>query len=222
MKTIYASPVNRAVGADSPDKGRRTVDLMTRTLHALMALSFTVGYITAESERLKLLHITMGYTLLGVLLMRVLWGLWGPRPARWSVLRQKLLGIRQLVQGVSNIRAWVSKLQAPVLATSVALVLLCMAPLVLSGYVAEQDWLGWGDAFGDAHETVANLMLTGVFVHVGAVAGFSLLRQKNLATPMLTGRLREKGPDLVRNNQTVWALLLMLGVVFFWGWQLWG
>ena len=82
--------------------------------------------------------------------------------------------------------------------------------MVLTGYVAEQDWLGWGDALGELHEAVANLMLSGVLVHVGAVAAFSLLRQKNLAMPMLTGRMREHGPDLVRNNQTVWALLLML------------
>lgn len=222
MKTMSVFPADERMGAHAPVKGRRTVDLMTRTLHALMALSFTVGYITAESERLKLLHITMGYTLVGVLLVRVLWGLWGPRPVRWSVLRQKLLGVRQLVQAVPNVRAWFSKLQAPVLAASIVLVLLCMAPLVLTGYVAEQDWLGWGDALGELHEAVANLMLSGVLVHVGAVAAFSLLRQKNLAMPMLTGRMREHGPDLVRNNQTVWALLLMLGVMLFWGWQWWG
>jgi len=222
MKTMSVFPADERIGAHASVKGRRTVDLMTRTLHALMALSFTVGYITAESERLKLLHITMGYTLVGVLLVRVLWGLWGPRPVRWSVLRQKLLGVRQLVQAVPNVRAWFSKLQAPVLAASIVLVLLCMAPLVLTGYVAEQDWLGWGDALGELHEAVANLMLSGVLVHVGAVAAFSFLRQKNLAMPMLTGRMREHGPDLVRNNQTVWALLLMLGVMLFWGWQWWG
>jgi len=219
MKIMSASPVDGAMGALGPMKGRRTVDLMTRTLHALMALSFGIGYITGESERLKLLHITMGYTLGGLLLVRVLWGLWGPRPARWSVLRQKLLGFRQLLQVPTDLKAWVGRMQAPVLAASIALVLLCMAPLVLSGYVAEQDWLGWGDALGELHEAVASLMLMGVLVHLGAVVAFSFLRQKNLAWPMFTGRVRENGPDLVRNNQTVWALLLISAFMLFWGWQ---
>lgn len=219
MKIMSASPVDGAMGALGPMKGRRTVDLMTRTLHALMALSFGIGYITGESERLKLLHITMGYTLGGLLLVRMLWGLWGPGPARWSVLRQKLLGFRQLLQVPTDLKAWVGRMQAPVLAASIALVLLCMAPLVLSGYVAEQDWLGWGDALGELHEAVASLMLMGVLVHLGAVVAFSFLRQKNLAWPMFTGRVRENGPDLVRNNQTVWALLLISAVMLFWGWQ---
>ncbi len=221
MKTMSVSPADVAMGAGQPPKGRRTVDLMTRALHVLMAISFALGYITSESERLKLLHITAGYTLLGLLLARVLWGLWGPRPARWTVLRQKLLGFRQLLQSVPNIQAWMVRLQAPVLAASIALVLLCMAPLVLTGYVAEQDWLGWGDAIGELHEAVANLMLLGVLAHVGAVLVFSLLRRKNLAMPMLTGRVPESGPDLVRNNQTVWALLLIVAVLLFWAWQWW-
>lgn len=222
MKTMSVSPAKVAMRTVTTPPGRRTVDMMTRTLHGLMALSFTVGYITSESERLKLLHITMGYTLVGVLLVRVLWGVWGPRPARWSVLRQKLQSVRHLLQPAHSFSAWGTQLQTPVLAGSIVLVLLCMAPLVLSGHVAEQDWLGWGDAVGELHEAVANLMLLGVLAHVGIVTGFSLLRRKNLAMPMLTGRVSEKGPDLVRNNQTGWALAVMLCVLLFWGWQWWG
>lgn len=221
MKTMSAFPAEVAMGAGTTPSGRRTVDVMTRTMHGLMALSFTVGYITSESERLKLLHITMGYTLVGLLLVRVLWGVWGPRPARWSVFRQKLQSVRQLLQPVETFSVWVTRLQPPLLAGSIVLVLLCMAPLVLSGYVAEQDWLGWGDAVGELHEAVANLMLLGVLAHVGLVTGFSLLRRKNLAMPMLTGRVTEKGPDLVRNNQTGWAVALMICVLLFWGWQWW-
>lgn len=63
---------------------RRTVDAFTRSLHAMMALSFAGAYITAESETFRLEHVTLGYTLGGVLLVRVVWGLWGPKYERWS------------------------------------------------------------------------------------------------------------------------------------------
>ena len=45
-----------------------------RMLHWLMALSFTGAYITADGERWRLVHVTLGYTLAGLLVARVLWG----------------------------------------------------------------------------------------------------------------------------------------------------
>ena len=45
---------------------RRVVDAATRTLHWLMALSFTGAYITADGERWRLVHVTLGYTLAGL------------------------------------------------------------------------------------------------------------------------------------------------------------
>ena len=57
---------------------RRVVDAATRMLHWLMALSFTGAYITADGERWRLVHVTLGYTLAGLLVARVLWGLFGP------------------------------------------------------------------------------------------------------------------------------------------------
>lgn len=49
---------------------RRVVDDATRMLHWLMALSFTGAYITADGERWRLVHVTLGYTLAGLLVAR--------------------------------------------------------------------------------------------------------------------------------------------------------
>ena len=69
---------------------RRVVDATTRMQHWLMALSFTGAYLSAESERWRLLHVTLGYTLAGLLVFRVLWGLFGPRQVRLAALGRKL------------------------------------------------------------------------------------------------------------------------------------
>ena len=45
-------------GAPTPVPSRRTVDAFTRTLHALLALSFAGAYITAESEIFILVHVS--------------------------------------------------------------------------------------------------------------------------------------------------------------------
>jgi hypothetical protein len=44
----------------------------------------------------------------------------------------------------------------------------------------------------------------------------SLLRRRNLAKPMLTGRVNGVGPDLIKSNHKVLAALLVVAVVLFW------
>ena len=55
-----------------------------RVFHWLMVLSFAGAYLTAESERWRLLHVTLGYTMAGLVGFRILWGLVGTRHARFA------------------------------------------------------------------------------------------------------------------------------------------
>ncbi len=54
-------------------------DAPVRVFHWLMVLSFAGAYLTAESERWRLLHVTLGYTMAGLVAFRILWGLVGTR-----------------------------------------------------------------------------------------------------------------------------------------------
>src|SRR5512147_205771 len=58
-------------------------DLPTRVFHWLLALSFAGAFVTAESERYRDIHVVLGYTLLGLLAFRLLWGFFGTRYARF-------------------------------------------------------------------------------------------------------------------------------------------
>ena len=68
--------------ATPPRPTRRVTDAPTRVFHWLFALCFAGAYLTADGERLRLLHVTLGYTLAGLLAFRVLYGLFGPRQVR--------------------------------------------------------------------------------------------------------------------------------------------
>lgn len=213
------SNTTTASGASAPVPTRRTVDAFTRTLHALLALSFAGAYITAESEIFRLLHVSLGYTLGGLLLARLLWGIWGPRHARWSALWGKLRGLSDWLQGLRTGQASWRQAQNLYMAWTVAAVLLAIAPVVLSGYATYQEWTGeWME---DVHELLANLMLVTVLAHISGVVLLSFLRGRNLAAPMLTGRVEGKGPDLISSNHGILAILLGLAVVSFglWQWQ---
>ncbi|MEO8297547.1 MAG: hypothetical protein ABI574_07020 [Burkholderiales bacterium] len=90
-------------------------------------------------------------------------------------------------------------------------------PLVLSGYGSYNDcgdMLG-GDWLEEVHELIGNAFLTLVLAHLALIAGLSILRRQNLALPMLTGRVRGNGPNLVRHNRAWLAGLLLLAVLAF-------
>ena len=59
-------------------------DLPLRVFHWLLAISFVGAFLTAESERVRDVHVVLGYTVLGLLAFRLLWGFLGTRHARWS------------------------------------------------------------------------------------------------------------------------------------------
>ena len=59
-------------------------DLPTRVFHWLLVLCFAGAWLTAESERTQLLHLTLGYCAGALVLWRVLWGVAGSRYALFS------------------------------------------------------------------------------------------------------------------------------------------
>jgi len=59
-------------------------DAPVRVFHWLMVLSFAGAYLTAESERWRLVHVSLGYTMGGLVAFRILWGLLGTRHARFA------------------------------------------------------------------------------------------------------------------------------------------
>lgn len=225
---MYASP-STAVGTSSPTSipatSRLVIDAPTRMFHWLFALSFVGAYITAESEHWRRLHVTLGYAFAGLLVFRVLYGIFGPRQAGLGLLWRRLAGVPAWLRSLLAARSLsaVNWRQGQNLTMALAIVsmLALVAPLVLSGYGAYNDW---GDALGgdwleDAHEFVGNAFLILVLAHVALIAALSVLRRQNQALSMFTGRVRGNGPNLVRHNRAWLAGLLFLAVVALGAWQ---
>ena len=206
-----------SLSASSGAPTRRTVDAFMRVWHVLLALSFLGAYITADMERLRLVHVVLGYTAGGLWFLRLIWGFVGPRSARWSALLGKLRGLGTwLTTAQAGQPNW-RQAQSLLLASSVALLLLALLPVVASGYATYMELSG--EWLEDVHEFFGNLMLLAVLGHVGGVVILSLLQNRNLAAPMLSGRVPGRGPDLVRHNLAGLAVLLLALVLSFWGWQ---
>ena len=173
-----------------PAPTRRVIDAPTRMFHWLFALSFVGAYLTADGERWRLLHVTLGYTLAGLLAFRVLYGLFGPPQAGLGPLWRKLTGapawLRSLTAAPGLTAIHWRQGQNLLMALAVFALLVMVVPLTLSGYGSYNDW---GDWLEDVHEFFGEAFLMVVLGHVALIAGLSLLRRKNQALPMLTGHV---------------------------------
>jgi cytochrome b len=231
MNTTPAfQPLASGTNTASRSPGRRVTDAPTRMFHWLFALCFLGAYVTAEGEQWRALHVTLGYSLAGLLGFRLVYGLFGPRHAGLGMLLRKLSGapawLRSARQGLQQRSpAAVNWRQGQNLLMALAIValLVLVVPLTLSGYATFNDWgdfLG-GDWIGEVHEFFGEFFLAVVLGHLALILGLSLLRRKNQALPMLTGRVDGKGPDLVPHNRIWLAMLLLLAVLAFasWEWQ---
>lgn len=197
---------------------RMVTDAPTRMFHWLFALSFVGAYLSAEGERWRLLHVTLGYTLAGLLVFRLLYGLFGPKQVRLGALGRKLAAsgpwLRTLAApGTVNWRAGQNLLMT--LAT--AALLLMVLPLTLSGYATYNDW--GGEWLETLHEFCGEAFLVVVLAHLALIAGLSLLRRRNQALPMLGGRIDGPGPDLVKRQRGWLAALLLLAVLSYAAWE---
>ena len=208
--------------------GRRIVDAPTRLFHWLFALSFLGAYLTADGERWRMLHVTLGYTMAGLLVFRVLYGLVGPRQAGLGLLWRKLTGapawLKSLPAALANGPAvnW-RQGQNLLMALAVAALLALVLPLTVSGIATFHEWGGafGGDWLEEIHEFFGEALLAVVLAHLALIAALSVLRRKNQALPMLSGRIPGPGPNLVQKNRIWLAAVLLLAVLAFgaWEWQ---
>lgn len=200
---------------------RKVIDATTRMFHWLFAFSFAGAYVTSESEHFRLAHVTLGYTMVGLLVFRIIWGLIGPKHARLAPMFRKLAGLPAWFRSLrtTNLVSGVNWRQGQNLfmATAVTALLGMVIPVGLTGFATYNEW--GGKIFEHLHEAAGEIYLGVVIAHLGLIALLSLLRWKNQAAPMITGKITGPGPDLVRNDYRGLALLLLGSVLAWWVWQ---
>jgi len=193
-------------------------DAPVRVFHWLLVLSFAGAYLSAESERWRLLHITLGYTIGGLVAFRLVWGLVGSRYARFA----------SFVRGPATVVAYLRKLLGgkpehylghnPAGAVAIVLLLLASVAVVATGWAGYNE-LG-GEWLSELHEGAANAMLLLVGVHIAGVVVASRLHRENLVRAMVTGRKDGPATEGIGRTWASLAWVLVLAVLGFW-WLQW-
>jgi cytochrome b len=189
-------------------------DLPTRIFHWIQALSFAGAFVTAESERLRDIHVLLGYTVLGLIAFRLVWGFVGTRYVRFTVLiRCSAYVVRYLAQLVKG-HAWHSVGHNPAGAAAILVLLLLGIISGVSGWAVYEE-IG-GDLMEELHEYISNAMLAMVFVHIVGVLIASYLHEENLIVAMISGRKRGAANQAISSGYPLIAILLLTGLIGFW------
>jgi cytochrome b len=189
-------------------------DLPTRAFHWLLAGSFLGAFLTAESERYRDIHVVLGYSVLGLVAFRFIWGIVGTRYARFSSFP---IAPRRVLQYFKSLftrspQHHVGHNPAGSLAIYAILALAVFAGV--SGYAAYNE-IG-GEWLAELHEGAANAMLGLVVIHIGAVIVSSLIHRENLVAAMLNGYKRGRAGEGIRRKHWFVAAAVLLATTGFW------
>lgn len=193
-------------------------DAPVRVFHWLMVLSFAGAWISAESERWRLLHVTLGYTMAGLLVFRVLWGLVGTRHARFTDFVRGPRAVAAYLRSLLSGRPQHHVGHNPAGALAIVALLVLTALTAVSGWATYQD-IG-GEWLEDLHEGAANTMLALVLVHLAGVLVGSWAHHENLVGSMVTGRKAAPPDQAIRQAWRSLAVLMLAAVLVFW-WLQW-
>jgi cytochrome b len=196
----------------------RVWDLPVRVFHWALVLSFGAAYVLSESERSRQVHVMFGYTVLGLIAFRLLWGFIGTRYARFSSFmygpRAALRYLGGLVRGAPEEYAG----HNPAGSWAVYGILALGAATGITGYCTFNE-IG-GEAVAEVHELMANAWLVLVALHVIGVIAGSIAHRENLARAMVTGYKRgHAAPGDAPGGSPARTLVGVLGaaaVLAFW------
>ncbi len=211
MNATSASP------AESPRKVL-VWDAPVRVFHWLMVLSFAGAWLTAEGERWRLLHVTLGYTMVALVAFRLLWGVIGSRTARFASFVRGPRAVARYLGSLVRGRPEHHVGHNPAGALAIVALLALAAVTTATGWFAYQD-IG-GGWLEELHEGAAGAMLAVVGVHVAGVFVSSWLHRENLVAAMVNGRKPGAPGEGIRRPWRPVAALLAAAVIGLW-WVQW-
>jgi len=188
----------------TPSDHVRIWDSATRLVHWSMVVLVATSWWTAENGELEY-HRYSGYALLGLLVFRLYWGFAGSSTARFA----------EFVRGPRAIWAYLKQLPSrvsdhsistpghnPLGALSVlALLALMIGQVTLGLFAVDVDGIesgplshmvsfDTGRTLAELHETLFNVLLFFIGLHIAAVLFYLIYKRDNLIAAMIHGRRR--------------------------------
>jgi cytochrome b len=208
MNTVQKSISEKQMIWDSP----------TRIIHWLLVLCFAGAWLTAEGERWRLVHVTLGYTMCGLVVFRLLWGFIGTRHARFAAFVRGPAAVLSYGRSLLKLRPQHYAGHNPLGALVIIVFLVLIAVTAATGHLTYNN--ATGDWAEELHEAIAGVMLGFVILHVVGVTVSSFLHRENLIGGMITGRKNAAPGAAIRWSFSWLGTVVLAAVLGFW-WMQW-
>lgn len=188
---VMTTSVPGAGAASAGVSGVETVrvwDPLVRVFHWSLVLAFFGAYMLGDDG--GALHQALGYAVLGLVAVRLLWGLVGSRHARFAGF---VPSPRRFIAYLRDLAAFRERRYLghnPAGAAMIVALLVMLTATGATGWMLTTDAFWGSEALEDVHKAFANGTLTLVVLHVAGVLYSGLRHRENLVRAMLTGRKR--------------------------------
>lgn len=166
----------------------RVWDRFVRAFHWALVLCMIVA--VASADRFDAAHEVAGYSVLTLILLRIVWGFIGPRPARFSSFVAGPRRTLAFLRDTARLKAPRHLGHNPAGGAMVVALIACLLLLTASGIMltlpAFDAWR-WLTAL---HRFAALTTLGLVALHLAGVFIASVEHRENLTSSMITGRKR--------------------------------
>lgn len=172
----------------------RIWDPFLRFFHWSVAVLFFANAVLTDPE--STLHEYIGYALGALIALRLIWGLIGPRPARFAAFAPTPAGVTTQLTDMAAGRKSAHLGHSPLGALMIFNLILSLAGIAVTGYMMTTNAY-WGvEWVEETHEALVTWAEISVLVHIAAVIWESRRTGINLPRAMVTGVKRV--PDTVR------------------------
>lgn len=160
-------------------------DIFVRVFHWTLVAAFALNAAILEEDGVW--HERVGYAILILVGLRILWGFIGPRQARFASFPPSLsAGLEHLGEIARGI-VRPHRSHNPLGALMVYNLLVTLLLVGLTGWLLTTATFWGSDAIEELHEILANWAIFSVVLHVGGVLFESWRSGENMVRPMVTG-----------------------------------
>jgi cytochrome b len=200
-------------------------DLPIRLFHWGLVAAVATSFISMELENMEV-HVISGACVLGLLIFRFLWGLWGASTAQFHrfIPSPKRL-INYLKKSESDGRVTIG--HSAIAALSVVAMLVAIGFQTITGLVADDDVYTTGPLIDYVesdvsewatgwHATNSDIVLAFLGLHIAAILFYKFVKKQSLVKPMIVGGRELSNDETIVENPLVersWIVFILTAAI---------
>ncbi|MEQ1576032.1 MAG: cytochrome b/b6 domain-containing protein [Hyphomicrobium sp.] len=179
---------SETAGGLAPPATVKVWDPFVRAVHWSLVTLFAIAFLTGDE--IEWLHLWAGYAIAGLVAARIVWGVAGPRYARFSHFVKGPRAVATFLKQSARLEAPRHLGHNPAGGMMILALISALIGLSVTGILMTTDAYWGSNAMEEVHEALANFTLVLIALHVLGVILASFEHGENLVKSMFTGRKR--------------------------------